>query len=240
VSTVGLIAACEFREPIRPIQSGTVSPTITPLAGAIVLSPPIGGEGEVQPGLHVGIANAALEEVTLESGGTTEKWHAGIWLFNDLCYSVVGTKVYPGDIVEFAGYQIQVLGIDEHQATIAVTGQLWDAPQIEAACAGSTTNRLPNEEAIFLFQDSYTADSLVFTKNGPPWLEEFTTQDGLTAERLAINLQIISSDQSQSWEGTVHEGDIIELGVYRIRILSISELQTILVYSDLSDQDSTP
>jgi len=220
-------------------QIPTPRPTSLPMAyrttpDEIIHHLPSPGDGPLYSDLSIA-TDVRAEEYTDESGETVERWKAVMWHYNDYCHVAGGRFVYVGDVVEFAGYRIKVLYISSNSVVLAISGQALDPAQIEAECASSIYNRLPDETVLPVYRESYTLDSLQIHKTGVPWIEEYVDQQGKTVEGPATRLRIVDEQQADAWEGVVHVGDIIESGSYRIRISKISDTYIGLIVGRLDE-----
>ncbi len=197
-----------------------------------------GGEGRVVKGLDIAIGNVWTEDYVDKSGATVKRWKADMPLINDQCLG--GSTVHIGDVVEFAGYQIRVLDINDDNVVVAISGQLENPSQIVEDCISNPLYQLPSETSVTLYQSKEKSDSLEFEKIGEVRAEEYINTKGEAVKGPAIKMRITSDGQRQSWEGTVHVGDVIEYGGYRIRIQTINEVFVDLVYGSLSEAEQTP
>jgi hypothetical protein len=193
----------------------------------------LGGETQIDA-ISIAAANQRLEEYTDGAGSTTEQWQAAIWLSHEQCYAVGGRSVHVGDVVEFIGFHIRVLSIDSECIFLAVSGQLLDSQDLQTACASSIYHRLPEEELVMLYHESETVESITFTKTGEPWTEEYTVNK-VTLTGPAIQLSLVLESSDDTWEGTLHTGESIEIGDYRVRILGINDVYIKLAVGNLQE-----
>ncbi len=184
-----------------------------------------GLDGEIAEGLSIGTGN-------IWSDQSTKEWQATLWISNDLCYSAHGRTVYIDDSIEFAGYLIRIVDIKDGGVAAAISGQLSSPEGITASCITSPYNRLPGEQVVDVYYERQSSSEFGTIESGDSfWIEEYSDMNGEAVEEgPAAELKIVPEGQSETWEGTVHIGDTIEVGGYRFRVSDINEVFVSLIW----------
>jgi uncharacterized protein YkvS len=237
---LGLCTACktndELSEPAPTAIVTSIPVTYETTPGEIIHHLASGWKHEPYEGLEILVASTQeIEEYDGESGTTNKIWQAEIGLGNEWCLG--GEFVHVGDVVEFSGYRIRIVEINQEKVVAAISGDLSTPSEINLTCIG-IHNQLTSERSVTFDRQSQRHDSIEFYRVGDPlWIEEYVDQDGNLVEGPAFRLKAryITMQDDESVEYVVHMGDIIEFKGYRIRVMYITEPYVRLAMIKLSD-----
>jgi hypothetical protein len=179
---------------------------------------PLAVPGDMEYGsIMIGFSGTRLEE----ESGQTQRWVAFLWLGSEQHPSALPMPVHEGDIIEFEGYRIRILGIETGGVDFAIGES--GRPPSQATATLSIYNTEPGESLhLDHIGNNQRYESIWYVANDLR-TEEIVDESGAVTERKVVSIRVWSDQSSAEVSDTMGVGDVIEFEGYRIRLLSIHE-----------------